>query len=240
MKRRVWFLLVLFLVLECDSRLSFAQEKIPVKFEEVDIQESCFVLEILVNTPQFERNKGKPYLEEELVIDTDGAYDEFQKTISNARNMACKNVNFPAVDFSSKTLLGKLAGGSCAARDFKKEVYRDDAKKEIVYSVQVIERHDPNVAYFKCAPVDSINLIAIPKIPKDYKVVFIPPSPDKSKSYRSFGCEDGKMVTRDWNGNIVEPSQAPPPGGGVFGVQMDCGGGKWEEHRYNKDGKRID
>lgn len=210
--------LMILAVITCGTELSFAQERTQVKFEDVDFHESCFILSLLVETPQYERVKGKPYLDEDLLIDTDSAYQDFQKTSGNARNKVCSRVDFPQVDFSQKTLLGKWASGSCAARGFEKTVIKDDAKKEIVYSVKVLER---NMA---CSGpgLESMNLVAIPKIPKNYKVIFLPAA--NKNGYQSYSCENGKMIAKDWNGNIVEPRNTPPPGGGVFGVQMDCGG----------------
>jgi hypothetical protein len=74
----------------------------------------------------------------------------------------------PKVDFSKQSVLGLWASGSCAATDFRKEVWRDDAQKRIIYSVSVIE------SPVSCSGpgLEGLNLIAIPKIPVGYKVSF--------------------------------------------------------------------
>jgi hypothetical protein len=199
-------------------QFSFAQEKIPLKFEEINM-DYCSGLGFLINTPQYERAQGKPYLEPEWVIDSDSQYTDLQNKI----NKECPNIHLPAIDFSQKTLLGKWAEGSCASRGFKRVVLRDDAKKEIVYSVQPIEER------MACSGpgLESMGLIAIPKKSNDYKVVFLPHF--DTSGYQSFFCENGKTMARDWNGKTVEVKNTPPPGGGIFGVELDCGGDMLEK-----------
>lgn len=213
-----------FLLLAISTRHSFAQEKVQdqveVKFENVDFHESCYNLHHLIGTPQYERDTGKPFLEEKLIINDAEDYRNFQNTISNARNLSCKSVEFPSIDFSQKTLLGNWGQGSCAARSFEKVVLRDDSKKKVVYSVKVV---NANIGACSGPGLNSLNFIAIPKIPENYKVVFSPPPSDHG-DYQQSGCSDGKMITRDWNGNIVNPRNSPPAGGGIFGLQMDCDG----------------
>jgi len=193
-----------------------AEDKLPINFEVVDIQERCFILYSLINTPEFKRRKGASFLEEKLVIDNQSAYDEFQKKISKARYMACKDVAFPSVDFSQKVLLGNWASGSCAAYGFKREVSQDPRKREIIYSIEVQERRD-----IRCfgRGLHSMNLISIPKIPKDYKITF-KPLQDDHRGFQTYSFENGKTVARDWWGNIVPRRTSPPPGGGVFGVEF--------------------
>jgi hypothetical protein len=72
------------------------------------------------------------------------------------------------VDFSKQTVLGLWSSGSCAATAFEKRVLRDDINKSIIYSVSVIE------SALSCSGpgLESLNLIAIPKVPVGYKVVF--------------------------------------------------------------------
>jgi hypothetical protein len=232
----VSFLFQVFIILLWSAHLSYAQEKI--NYEELQINKSfCFDWEFLVNVPQYERSQGKPYLDDELVIDSQESYLNFQKKSIPARTQACTNVDFPPIDFSQRTLIAKYASGSCAGMGFKREVLKDNIKKEIIYSVKAIER---NIA---CSGpgLESMNLITIPKVPKDYKVVFSP-SFDTS-GYQSYTCKNGKMIARDWNGNIVSPRNSPPPGGGVFGVQMDCGNDKMDalqERWKNPELKKYD
>src|SRR3989338_5392320 len=217
MKTTLFVIMGLSLLFTGSPSSSYAQEQIPVTFEDVNIDGHCFVWGTLVNVPQYERDRGEPFLEDEIIIDTEKAYIEFQEKSQNARNMACADVHFPPVDFFQKTLLVKSAMGSCAATGFKKQVLKDDRNKKIIYKVNAIER-----GMMACSGpgLDSMNIITIPKIPKDYTVEFVPLS--NKNDYQSYHCENGKMVARDWYGDIVEPKNTPPPGGGVFGVKMNC------------------
>lgn len=207
--------IVIFEALICLSCRCYAESKSPTTFDEVDMQEGCYILSTLIDTPQFERDQGKSFLEDKLIIEDQATYSNFQKTASKARNVACKEVLFPSIDFSQKTLLGNWVSGSCAASGFERSVFKDTEKKEIIYSVRIKER---NIA---CSGpgLYSINLIAIPKVPKGYKVIF-KPAPDDHSGYQIYSYENGKTVARDWHGNIVAPRKSPPPGGGVFGVEM--------------------
>ena len=96
--------------------------------------------------------------------------EEFQKKISKERNMACKSVMFPSIDFSQNTLLGNWTGGSCAAFGFKRTISKDSEKKEILYSIKVQER---DIAC-RGRGLQSLNMVTIPKLPKGYKVTFEP------------------------------------------------------------------
>lgn len=198
MKKLCARLIVILITLICISCFSYAENMEPVPFDQVDIQERCYVLLGLINTPQFERDKGKPFLEDKLVINDQVAYREFQVTASKARNMACKEAHFPSIDFSQKTLLGNWVSGSCAATGFEKEVSKDTKKKEITYRVKVKARN------ISCSGpgLHSMNLITVPKISKDYKVIF-EPAPSDHREFRIYRFENGKEVARDWWGKIV-------------------------------------
>jgi hypothetical protein len=106
----------------------------------------------------------------ELVIDNEEDYKKlFDPQIMR---QSCANVDpskrIPSVDFSKKTVLGLWSAGSCAATGFEKNVLRDDIQKWIIYSVSVVG------ANRRCNGPgrESLNLIAIPKIPAGYKIVF--------------------------------------------------------------------
>ncbi|MFN5763027.1 MAG: hypothetical protein ACK470_01140, partial [Pseudanabaena sp.] len=185
-----------------------------ITFENIDIQERCFILSSLIDTPEFKRREGESFLEEKLVIDDQQAYEEFQKKISKARNMACKSVTFPSINFSQNTLLGNWAHGSCAAFGFKRTVSKDSEKRDILYSIKVQER---DIAC-RGPGLKSLNMVTIPKLPKGYKVTFEPKT-DHS-GYQTLSLENGKTVARDWWGNIVPRRTSPPPGGGVFDVEI--------------------
>ena len=191
-----------------------AQDRVSITFENTDIQERCFGLSSLIYTPEFKRREGKSFLEEKLVIDDQQAYEEFQKKISKARNMACKSVTFPSINFSQNTLLGNWAHGSCAAFGFKRTVSKDSEKRDILYSIKVQER---DIAC-RGPGLKSLNMVTIPKLPKGYKVTFEPKT-DHS-GYQTYSLENGKMVARDWWGNIVRRRTSPLPDGGVFDVEI--------------------
>ncbi len=193
---------------------SHAGGRVPVAFEAADIPEHCFIFSLLIDTPEFRRREGKPFLDEKIVIDNQRAYEEFQRTVTPVRNAACKEVNFPSIDFSRKTLLGNWASGSCAAVGFQRTVVKDSEKKELVYSVKVQERA------ISCTKggLQSLNLITIRKIPSGYKVRF-EPATDHSM-FQTYSLESGKTVARDWWGNIVPRRTQPPPGGGIYNVEI--------------------
>ena len=72
------------------------------------------------------------------------------------------------VDFSQKTVLGFWVDASCAATGFEKKVTRDDKQRLIIYLITVVE-----ASIFCSGPgLESLNLVAIPKIPVGYKTVF--------------------------------------------------------------------
>jgi len=73
------------------------------------------------------------------------------------------------VDFTRKTVLGFWAAGSCADAGFDHRVLRDDAGKKLRYTV--IIRPGPKPACMGPGP-ESLNLVAIDKIPAGYKIVF--------------------------------------------------------------------
>lgn len=72
------------------------------------------------------------------------------------------------VDFSKKTVLGLWTSGSCADTGFERRVLRDDSQKVIIYSVAVV---GPPIVCWGPG-LESLNLIAMPKIPNGYRVVF--------------------------------------------------------------------
>jgi len=83
-------------------------------------------------------------------------------------NQACLTKELPSVDFTKKTVLGQATEGTCGTTGYKKEVFRDDQAKIVTYFVTAIN------AAISCSGSGAagLNLIAVPKIPNDYKVVF--------------------------------------------------------------------
>jgi hypothetical protein len=142
-----------------------ASENVPF---EVLGGDQCYMLSQLVPTRAVGNNIVEMPLE--LVINNAGDYKKlFDPKIMR---QSCANVDpskrVPDVDFSKKTVLGLWSEGSCAATGFEKNVLRDDIQKWITYTVTVIE------SQLSCSGpgLESLNLIAIPKVPAGYKGFF--------------------------------------------------------------------
>jgi hypothetical protein len=138
-----------------------------VPFEALDA-DRCFMFSALV-LYKTEGNKVEE-LPLELVINDQHDYEKLFD--AKIMRQSCAGVDraeaIPKVDFSKQSVLGLWASGSCAATDFRKEVWQDDAQKRIIYSVSVIE------SPVSCSGpgLESLNLVAIPRIPAGYKVSF--------------------------------------------------------------------
>jgi hypothetical protein len=142
-----------------------ASENVP--FEDLG-GDQCFMFSALVPTRPADNFSVELPLK--LVINSEEGYKKlFGPEIVRE---SCANVDpskrIPKVDFSTKTVLGLWSEGSCAATGFEKKVLKDDRLKQIIYSVSVIE------SQLSCSGPgrESLNLIAIPKVPPGYKIVF--------------------------------------------------------------------
>jgi len=142
-----------------------ASENVP--FEVLD-GDQCYMFSQLAPT----RAAGNNIVERplELVINKE---EDYRKLFNpQLVRQSCANVDpskrIPDVDFSKKTVLGLWSEGSCAATGFEKNVLRDDIQKTITYTVTVLE------SQLSCSGpgLEGLNLIAIPKVPAGYKVVF--------------------------------------------------------------------
>jgi hypothetical protein len=138
-----------------------------VAFEELGGDE-CFMFSQLV--PMRTEGNNVVELPLELVINND---EDYRKLFDpKDKRKSCADVDLSKlivnVDFSKKTVLGLWSSGTCMATGFEKKVMRDDKQKTIIYSVSVIS--SPR-ACMKGGP-ESLNLIAIPKVPAAYKVSF--------------------------------------------------------------------
>lgn len=73
--------------------------------------------------------------------------------------------SLPAVDFATESILGLYAEGGCDV-SFAREVSRIDSEKRYHYKITV----------YQCGNCKSLtyshNLVAVPKLPSDYKVTF--------------------------------------------------------------------
>jgi len=166
-RRNLWILLLgLMFLFFCQNILgASASESVP--FTELG-GDQCFMFSQLVHYQQ----AGDHYIEQplELVIDNDMAYRKLFDP--KVRRQSCDGADLSKViinvDFSKQTVLGLWNSGSCAATGFEKKVLRDDIQKLIIYSVTVMEGN------ISCSGpgLMSLNLIAIPKIPAGYKVIF--------------------------------------------------------------------
>jgi hypothetical protein len=130
--------------------------------------DQCFIFSLLVPEREEGNRSAEPALE--LVINNDADYRKlFDPKIMR---QSCANVDLSKVivnvDFSQKTVLGLWSSGSCAATGFEKRVLRDDKQKTVIYSVSVIA----SMRGCRGPGRQSLNLIAIPKVPDGYKVVF--------------------------------------------------------------------
>jgi hypothetical protein len=100
--------------------------------------------------------------------------EDYRKLFSpNLMRKSCSGIDLSQiiinVDFSMKTVLGLWSSGDCGDKGFEKRVLRDDDHKTILYSVITVA--SPVPACMGPGP-ESLNLIAVPKIPVGYKVVF--------------------------------------------------------------------
>jgi hypothetical protein len=116
-----------------------------------------------------------------LVIETAagyaGLFDPALRRLSCSPDEAAKTV--VPVDFARKTVLGAWAAGNCADGGFAHRVLRDDAGRVLRYTV--IIRPGPKPACMGPGP-ESLNLIAIDKLPAGYRVVFDTVHEDPSAS----------------------------------------------------------
>ena len=84
----------------------------------------------------------------------------------------CTAEDLPAVlarvDFATQTVLGLWSAAPCFATGFERKVTRDEARKIIRYTVTALGSVQ---ACMGMGP-ESLNLVAIAKIPAGYKVVF--------------------------------------------------------------------
>jgi hypothetical protein len=145
---------------------AFATEDIP--FEELDADQ-CFMFSLLVSHNTEVNHTVKLPLE--LVIDSEQDYrklfaPEIMKQSCAGLDLSNVIIN---VDFSKQTVLGLWSTGTCADTGFRRRVLRDDIQKLITYVVVTLV--GPKPACMGPGP-ESLNLIAIPKPPVGYKVVF--------------------------------------------------------------------
>jgi hypothetical protein len=105
------------------------------------------------------------------VIDNNADYGKL--FASNLVKKSCSSAEaaraIVPVDFSRNTVIGLLSSGTCADTGFRRQVVRDDGQKTITYTVAPVA--GTKRACMGPGPT-SLNLIAIPKLPSGYRVVF--------------------------------------------------------------------
>jgi hypothetical protein len=145
---------------------ALANEDVP--FEELGGDE-CFMFSLLV--PQRMEGNHSVALPLELVINNEDQYRALfdPKLIRQKCTQSDISKAITKVDFTAKTVLGLWSSGACSDAGFQRRVLRDDINKTIIYSVITVTGSKP--ACMGPGP-DSLNLIAIPKIPDGYKVAF--------------------------------------------------------------------
>jgi len=103
-------------------------------------------------------------LEDEYIINDDSTYQVVLKFKTNSNS--CSNWSLPPIDFTQRSLLGKFAeGGGCTGEFFRK-VCKSELEKTLKYIIKVREESDCMVWRY------SMNWMAVPKIPGDYKIIF--------------------------------------------------------------------
>lgn len=152
----------------------------PLAYDELRLDPYCFALSFAFLTSQ------KPVIERQLIINSNQEYQRLlvirrgrQGKICPESNgfydkvcqseQKCLTMSLPVIDFNKKTVLAQYTSGSCATTGFNRKVLKDEHKHVINYVVEPIK------SIFACSgpPGQSLNLIAISKIPADYKVNFL-------------------------------------------------------------------
>src|SRR3989344_1560873 len=163
-------------------------------------ESGCFPFRLYANVPIYRQQQGELSLPQELIINSQTEYDQllqFRRYTSTPQDCSiktgvnkdvclldqkCMQISLPTVDFSTNTVLGNYSSGSCAAYGFERVYLRDDSTKTITYTVK------PKTRWISCSGPGkhSLNLIAVPKIPSDYSVVFKPDKSASQDSYREY------------------------------------------------------
>ena len=105
----------------------------------------------------------------EFVVRTQAEYQRLIDTSPDLHPnpfLPCIEYEFPVIDFSQKTLLGKsFTGGGCSS-EVKKKVLRNDKGREVIYSINVSFKGTCEMG------ISHNNFILVPKIPEGYIVKF--------------------------------------------------------------------
>lgn len=105
---------------------------------------------------------------DKLVINSDTEIYSFLEQLHEKQSVSCSELVMPnfknTVNFDLNTIIGTYTQSSCAA-EFIRNVQRNDRTKTVTYFIKTVQHTCPSGA-----PRRSLNLIAVPKIPSDYKI----------------------------------------------------------------------
>lgn len=129
-----------------------------------DITAQTDFREIITN-PCFYGIGGSEF--DEIVINDNESYQDFGDSIRiYPINLDCDTASLPYIDFNNYTLVGKSTlGGGCGAV-YVRKMFKDNSNKIIVYEIDV--EYIGN-CYMS---ISNRNWSIIPKLSKDYEVVF--------------------------------------------------------------------
>jgi hypothetical protein len=138
-----------------------------VSFEKLG-GDQCFMFSLLV--PHQMEGDNTVEMPLKIVVDSEESYRKLLDPKILKQSCASDDIEqmISKVDFSTKTVLGLWGSGECYDTDFKKSVWRDDQRKSLTYSISAIGSASACMG----PGLQSLNLIAIPKIPPGYKIVF--------------------------------------------------------------------
>ena len=118
-------------------------------------------------TTQVYCTMGEPAITQGVVIQNQTDYEHFMTTAYNLKECGGKKV-LPAIDFEKHTLLAKYAEEGGCHFYFKRKVFRDKQRKEIIFDIQPVHLENEG-----CDSLGySFNMVLVPRIPKEYRVKF--------------------------------------------------------------------
>ena len=106
---------------------------------------------------------------EEFVINDNAAYQQILADYkNNIDSNQCATYTLPFINFSEKTLLGKLTEtGGCESPDYYYKIIKDVSKKEYQFIISIKLKGNCFLRFSK------YNWVTLPKVSNSYKVVFV-------------------------------------------------------------------
>lgn len=102
----------------------------------------------------------------EFIFKEDSTYNNFLSLHKEEIEQNCVSYQFPEIDFTSYSLLGKLTMAEGKIKYYKREVIIDDENSNYIYNITVYTK-----SFNKIQAVDY-NWVLVPKIPENYLVEF--------------------------------------------------------------------